>query len=120
MRKLMVLPAAILAAFLVSPAHAEADANTFLQQVGRGDQTTLYVLAAYEDGFSWANVVLEKRKVRALYCPPNKLALTADQDADILRRFVKDDAAAGAMPAGLALLLALSSTFPCSTNPTSH
>jgi hypothetical protein len=113
MRKATVFATVTSGFFLASPAHAEADANFFLQKIRDGDKATLYVLDGYSNAYSWTNVILEKREERPLYCPPEKLAITAEQNADILRRYVERNSFAGTMPAGFALLLALADTFPC-------
>lgn len=109
-------------ALLATPARAEADARTFLERIDRGDEVFLHMLDGYASGLGWANGYLEHLGRPRLFCPPERLAITAQQNADILRRYVAAEPAAATAPAGLALLYALRATFPCpvSTEPVAH
>ena len=114
MKKLLAIGLAVLVQFAGAlPARAEADARTFLQRIDAGEQIFLYVLDGYANGFGWANSELKERGQAPLFCPPEDLAITAEQTADILRRFVRERPQAGNAPAGLALLMALQNVFPC-------
>ncbi len=103
--------------FTCNHAAAEMDASTFLQNYDRADATGrhLYerVLGATENGLSWANSALSHDHHQRLYCAPGKLAITDEQDVDILRRHVKEHPEHQTAPYGLVLLLALELTFPC-------
>lgn len=74
-----------------------------------------YYVFGIEEGFGWANSSLVKRGATPLYCPPPKLAITADQTMTILEKFLTEDADAyiSGLPPGIVLLLALERTFPC-------
>ena len=96
-----------------TPAQAEADARTFLARIDSGDSLYLLTLNGYANGLSWANTYLDEVGQPKLYCAPTRLAITAEQNADILRRYVADVPEAATAPAGLALLLAYRATFPC-------
>ena len=71
------------------------------------------VLSSYGVGMTWANDDVKVSGGKALFCIPNKLAITEEQTADILRRAIKENAYIGDLPAGLALLTAYKNTFPC-------
>lgn len=97
-----------------SPARAENSAKWFLDQIDGGNTVALVVLDGYANGMSWANTDLKLRGLPPLFCEPDRLAITAQQNADILRRYVDGAGAALAEdPAGLVLLYALKDTFPC-------
>lgn len=101
---------------LATPARAEADARTFLDRIAGGDTLYLQILNGYANGLAWANTWLGETGQPKLYCPPPRLSITAEQNADILRRYLTTDPTAATAPAGLALLLAYRSAFPCTTN----
>jgi hypothetical protein len=112
--------AAIFAATLEATAEPSlATANDVLRAYERGDPLTRKsiedVLKAEEDGLSWANAWWANRHHDSvLYCPPKNLALTGPQVLDILRRGVTDDPKLRKSAYGLAVLIALRRTFPCS------
>jgi hypothetical protein len=113
--RIMTLTAAMTLLTLSSAAHAEMSANEMLAKIDAGgDQATLVTLwlSGNANGISWVNVELKDGKA-AVYCPPGKLAITPEQDVDILRRFVRDHPKYGGAPAGLAMFEALKFTFPC-------
>jgi hypothetical protein len=112
LRKSLLLGSLYLLA--ATPAQAEPDANTFLRKIREGDALHLQVLSGYATGYSWSNTWLQQKGAAPLYCKPAKLALTAKHKADILERFIAEHPPMGAQPAGLGLLYALVSTFPCS------
>ena len=49
----------------------------------------------------------------ALYCPPDRSAMTGSQVIDILRRALKEEPRLGDRPIGFAVLAALQRAFPC-------
>lgn len=113
--RILVAVAATLIAF-PSASAAEDTAAQMLAKIDAGGESATFVtiwLDGNDNGASWANTILEQRGQRPLFCPPGKLAITADQDVSILRRFVKERPEIGDVPAGFALLLALADTFPC-------
>jgi hypothetical protein len=71
------------------------------------------------DGISWANTLVSLEDGRALYCPPDKLALTVENYLDILdrqidaRSKVVTEAKLNETPLGFLLLDGLQETFPC-------
>lgn len=101
---------------LPAPARAEIDAKTFLERIAKGDILSLLVLDGYANGFGWANAYLEDKGQKKMFCAPD-LAITAEQNADILRRHLKAEPSLATAPAGIALLRAYRATFPCPNNP---
>jgi hypothetical protein len=89
-------------------------ANEFVKAYSASDpagkQSLDAILGAMEDGMGWYKV---GSKIK-LYCLPDKLALTGNQIFNILRRQIAAAPNLGTMPYGLAVLLALEQTFPCS------
>ena len=112
-RLLLAATCALTMAAIPTAARAEADARTFLDRIEDGDSVYREVLHAYADGMSWANVLLQETGKEPLFCPPEDLSISAEQHADLLRRFVRDNPAAATSPAGLVMLFALQSAFPC-------
>lgn len=69
-------------------------------------------------GMSWMNSELEFNGKERIFCAPEKLAITTDQYIDILRQYLKTDKTVAKMPLGLAVLISLKETFPCSDRKT--
>ena len=104
----------ILAALVpLAPARAEQSATQFLADIDRSNTTSLLVLYGYGDGFGWANTELARNGEKRLFCVPGKLAITPEQNAEILRSYVKNHPVFGGAPGGFALLRAYEDTFPC-------
>jgi hypothetical protein len=113
-----IILAAGLAATLTlgSPAHAQRTADEFLRIVDAGGPAAdVYKIWIHgvADGIGWANAELRRGGQRPLYCPPEKLPLTADQEVEVLRSLVREHPGSGASPAGLVLFVALQRMFPC-------
>ena len=105
--------AALSLAFAATPASAQSNTRGALDLIAKGDRDAILVVTAIEHGFGWANTDLKSRKQPQLYCAPMKIALTAEQTADILKRFVKANPVAAEFPVGFALLQAMQDAFPC-------
>lgn len=105
-----------IAAFLPTVAQAEPSAEEVISMIDKGDQMALLILDGYANGMEWANTELESRGDALLFCAPRKLAITAEQNADILRQYIKTPPGSRVadLPAGIVLLNALRATFPCS------
>jgi hypothetical protein len=65
------------------------------------------------NGFSWANAQLYVDHKIRLFCVPDKVVLTPDQELDILKRYVLEHPIYADASAGGALLAALVDAFPC-------
>jgi hypothetical protein len=96
-----------------APTPPYVDAMTILARIRRGDATALLVLDGYADGFEWANTYLEAQGQPKIFCAPERLSITAEQNADILRRHLIATPSLAAAPAAMALLYAYRATFPC-------
>jgi hypothetical protein len=94
-------------------ARSEMSAKEAIQQVQAGDVSPVYFLSGLGTGFSWANTALQLDNKPRLYCVPAKIALTADQEFDVLRRYVEGNPAFADKPVGAVLLFALRDAFPC-------
>jgi hypothetical protein len=64
-------------------------------------------------GYSFANVMLERKNGGKLYCPPEKLPMTGNSYNDILKSAVAGGTYSGDTPAELVLFNALVEMFPC-------
>ena len=65
------------------------------------------------NGLSWANAGLNSEHKPLLFCVPEKVALTSEQELDILKRYVHENPASADMSLGGVLLSALIDAFPC-------
>jgi hypothetical protein len=115
-RRALALAASLAASCLIllpAPARAEPDARTFLEKIDKGEKIYLTVLNGYGVGLGWANTYVAEQGQPKIFCPPDKLAITAEQNVEILRRFVAVDPSIATAPAGMAMLFAYRSEFPC-------
>lgn len=94
---------------LSSPAAAEMSAQEFMQQVDRGEQVPQVYMAGIATGIEWANASASKK----LYCAPQKLAITADQNLSMLREVLRETPRLATSPLGLVLMISYERTFPC-------
>jgi hypothetical protein len=114
--------AAVVGLLLSASAIAE-EADKFInaQQAvtNQKDRWVRTKLQAMKEGFDWANVELKSRHQPQLFCEPDKMELTLDQQFNILERYVKDQdhVMAGVWPLGLTYLDALKDVFPCPAKP---
>ena len=107
----------------IEPSHAEPpNAGRLLEmydhELDKGAQEEFELIISYiAEGFGWANAELRRRKTPPLYCPPPKLAITAPQLIDILRRAIVEDQPLSNplsnQALGFALLVSLERAFPC-------
>jgi hypothetical protein len=75
-------------------------------------------LAGNVNGISWAvNIIKSLNEGQAdinyLYCPPSKLAITLQQDINILKRYIKEHPQYADLPLGMVLAGAFKEIFPC-------
>ena len=114
MRRIAITHAILAICIIIphSPANSEQTANFFLKRIDTEDARYSLALEHYRNGMAWANSYLKVKGETELYCEPGKLAMTPEQNTDILRRHVKDHPADGNLPAGAALLMAYVATFP--------
>jgi hypothetical protein len=64
-------------------------------------------------GISSANMVNEIKGMERLFCPPEELAITADQYQSIFLGYLEGRADAEKQPASLVMVVALIDAFPC-------
>ena len=109
--------AAIVASALVvlatTPAFAELSAKSILERLAQGDSASKFYLMGNGNGLSWANSALYNKHMPLLFCVPEKVALTSEQELDILKRYVVENPATADRPVGAVLLTALIDAFPC-------
>jgi hypothetical protein len=109
-------------AALASPAGAQGApsptlANDILEQYDQGDASTRLEiedsLLGVQEGFRVANLELQLRGQRFLYCQPPGLILNGGQLVSMVRQGVASDITLGAREFGVALLMVDRTTFPC-------
>ena len=116
--RIVMLAAMIVAATSVQATEqATRTANDVLLQHEMGDefakQQALAMVNNFEDGLRWAEIMHEKAGHPRFYCPPNNLAMSADQAMDILKWHVRDPPRYGTVVWQMALIMGLQATFPC-------
>jgi hypothetical protein len=102
----------LLATIITSPALAELSAESAIKLYRQKDPQLILFLNGLGQGFDWANTFLEDGK-EPLFCTPRKVALTVDQQVDILARHIQEIPAHGSLPVGGVMLYALRDAFPC-------
>lgn len=90
-----------------------ADLLVMLERGGHDRDIGLALVHAYTDGYGWANAEIKGKGQPALFCQPDKLAITGAQATDILRRFLAEDPDSGNYPMGMIMLKALQDALPC-------
>jgi hypothetical protein len=100
------------------PAYAELTSDDILVVLEHGNKEQKVFANGFIQGtvnaLDWANSYLGKQGERLIYCLPENLALTPDQEIRILKEGIKKRPGIGKHPAGFALLEALQVVFPCS------
>lgn len=120
------LLALTICALATTTVRAEVTVVEFLRQYDQTPDPALRNIdTAWLNGFlaglTWSNSYLTKaRNQPRLYCPPDKLNLTAEQLVRLLRDNVEEQTKPpfnpqpySQLPYGLALLLILQDVFPC-------
>lgn len=64
-------------------------------------------------GFDWSNTIVEKKLKEKLYCPPQKIALNAENFMSIIDMEIESGRYEEGDPVELALFLGLEKTFSC-------
>jgi hypothetical protein len=118
MRSTLFPIAMSLSSLLCSSALAEGTASFLIRNYDTGTLELRQLLemkvADIQNGISWTNIYLNTvRNEAEIYCPPAKVALTGGQIMDMLRRAIEEHPEIGSQPFGLAILIALKTTFPC-------
>jgi hypothetical protein len=113
-----VIRASILASLLVAtPAHAEASAKVFLENIdGQNQDLSLMFalnLGSILIGIQTTQAYIQVNGGKIIYCSPRKMVITTEQTASILREFVKKEPKLAEESASWVLLYALRETFPC-------
>ena len=111
LRMIMVICAA--SAVIVSPAFAELSAEEAVLRYRAKDAMLNMYINGIGNGFSWANAELINSTGRPLFCQPDGLVLTVDQEVDIVSRYIKRIPANGKFDLGGVMLAALRDAFPC-------
>lgn len=98
---------------LATPAHAELTARDVLREYDASNMNNWAFLAGILIGFQWSNGELEHIGKQKLYCQPSDKTLSVEDAMTILRDFIRKSPPFADMKAGLVLLEALESVFPC-------
>jgi hypothetical protein len=93
---------------------AELSAREAISKFNRGDHDLIIYVTGLANAYGWVNAQSENTKLKMLFCPPEKLAITVSQNMDILKRFVAAHPHYADSSLGLALLDALKDALPCS------
>jgi Rap1a immunity proteins len=112
MRRITLAALGILWAAL--PAHAEMTASEFMRNFNSPEKPLIMMyLHGLSEGLDWYNAQVLHDHGRRYFCPPDNLAFTIDQYADVFKRYVDQSPNQSAMPAGMVLLRALEWALPC-------
>jgi hypothetical protein len=109
-----------LASFFIILSMGDAKAQYKVEDFNKWKDDTsfrMYILGV-GNGYTWANIDLEKKKENPLFCPPKKLALTVDNLIHTIDMMIKDTKYGKLIsktdtPIELILLKGLQETFPC-------
>lgn len=112
-----ILGVAIIVAVLATAptAYAEMTASEFMQNFDAPTKRPLILMYLHglSEGLEWYNAQVRQNRGQMLFCPPQNLAFTMDQYADVMKRFLNEAPNQNAMPAGVVLLRALQWALPC-------
>lgn len=119
--KLTIRAGLLLALCLVKPAVAEITAGEFLRNVGAKQHRMYWTayLAGITTGLEWYNSHLEYVAKEAsmgdlkFFCVPSKLSLTANQQLDMLQRYVRQNPESEMQPLGMVAFHTYLDAFPC-------
>jgi hypothetical protein len=105
---------------VTSAGQAADDPNISYRQfraLGSKDRAMEYTyLHGIIDGFLWANAKLSLgRHEGPIFCQPQKLDLTPEQELSILEEYLKGHPEDADLPLGLLARLALEETVPCAS-----
>ncbi|TMU24512.1 hypothetical protein E0L35_09700 [Halomonas sp. ATBC28] len=103
----------LLAFFFSSSAAMDVSTYEELKQDSR-DVLKIYI-SGIGEGYSWSNAIVQGRGDAALYCPPEKIALNAENYISITDDKIEalGDSEASKIPVELILNFGLVETFPC-------
>lgn len=79
-----------------------------------GERIVSSYVTGLGEGLFWANAATEVSFKQRLYCQPTNLALNGHNYIEILNREIEEGAHAQDTELGVALLVGLQKTFPCS------
>jgi hypothetical protein len=96
-----------------APASAEMPANEMIALFRKGDVRSQFFLRGMGNALSWANTTLLTDKQPALFCVPESIVLTVEQEVDIMVRHIDRVPENGKLAAGGVMLYALREAFPC-------
>ena len=99
--------------FTYGPVLAEETAGKFLELLSGNNRSAKVWFAGVGNGFSWANSMLISSGQTRLYCPPENLTITTDQEVEIFKSGLEHHPKWKEFPAGLIMLKSLIETFPC-------
>jgi hypothetical protein len=102
-----------LSVLTTTTAVAEPTVSATLERLERGDPAGKYFLMGLGAGLSWANATLNSEHKQLIFCVPEKVALTSEQELDILKRYVQANPEFGNLSVGAVLVAALIDAFPC-------
>ncbi|MGJ5022320.1 Rap1a/Tai family immunity protein [Bradyrhizobium oligotrophicum] len=94
-------------------ARAEISASEAIRLFESGDTQASAYLNGIETGLGWANASLIADNKPALFCVPEKIALTVHQQVDVMKKFIRSSPEFATRTAGQTMLFAFQEAFPC-------
>lgn len=100
----------------VGVARAEMSAADAVAGARKKTVLAISIISGVGQGLSWANVELGSRGKPLLFCAPEQMALTWEQEVDVIDRYLKRYPANAEFPVGAVMLYALMDALPCKSN----
>jgi len=88
-------------------------ADQAIAEYKKGNEGIKIFIKGILDGIEWANADISNGGGKKLYCQPPTIALTLEQDFDIMKRFIESHLDMGEYPVGMIVEISLKDTFPC-------
>ena len=90
-------------------------AKQWLEKMENGEDFAYIWMAGTMQGFGWVNSELEVNGKEPTFCEPEKFPLNVENARDILKRHIEETPEFADYPAGLVMLYALKTVFPCNS-----
>ncbi len=118
MLKIITLFVGFISFTIVSPAFADMTARQIIHAYETKDAMWSVEIGLIENGFSWANIDLDHKGVKLLYCSGHTfdggtLESGALKMISVVQQYLKVHPENIDLPIGLVLLVALEDAYPC-------
>jgi len=91
----------------------ELSAREAISKFERSDHDLIIYVSGLANAYDWVNAQSENENTKMLFCPPENIAITVNQNMDILSRFIAAHPTEAKRSLGLVLLEALKDALPC-------